>query len=124
MTFIPFPWEAERPNDDGSANDETTALNAKDQLYSYDTPGISVEAVHEKSYAGNFYEWVRVAFGPNRPQGNDVLGSRASVYDPWTCSHRILFMDGALRRTTGDDIESADNNIKTGWKKPLTRPGS
>lgn len=103
------PDGIEHPNDDPgpAAKQVTGAL-----LYSWDAPGverISIESYpfHAfKFYRSNFFEFARVSFNGNRPDGDILAGSMCSVTLAWHCSHFVT-------RTAAPDVYTDDPKITT-----------
>ncbi len=112
-----FPLTADLPNDDGGENDESSAPNVNDHMYSFDAPLVQVigtGTIVEAAARSNFAEFMRVRFD-EAPAGDTVSGSRASSFQLWHVRFKIEKVGGLWRRTTGDAQESEENDINPGW---------
>ena len=114
-----FPDSDEEPNDAVHNDDESIAPSPLGNIYSMDAPGLgSIRApmgVNYFTFRSNFREYVRVTFDGVHPLGNSVIGSRCSSKYLWHVSHKFdVSMMGFYRRTTGDAIETAENEIGDG----------
>ncbi|MFN0021357.1 MAG: Calx-beta domain-containing protein [Pirellulaceae bacterium] len=121
-------------NDDGSWQDESSFADSKDQMYSFDAPGLPnriqypgyLEVISSRTYLGRFDEFVRATIDTfpgdhaNYGEMNAFLGtqeeavdgSRASDFVPWSVVHTLTSDGTKLVRTTGDDQETVDNYVR------------
>ena len=130
---FPFPdTHPDAANDDPQwVSDESHDVDEKDRMYVFDPPGYSdkitfagVPEIGHRTFVGHFEEFIRVNIGTTlfRPEGGSVdavmgtqspvvEGSRASAKFEWKATHTLESNGTKLIRTTGNDTESAANNI-------------
>jgi hypothetical protein len=127
---LPFPEKhPDAANDDGSADDESIRPDDESHMYSYDAPGASVTpepGMAKDTLVAEFEEFVRINIkrgGADRPNGsaddlstctpNSTLdGSRASDKYEWSLKHTLKEEDGKMVRTTGNENETDENNVR------------
>jgi hypothetical protein len=114
-TVFFYEQQNEWPRDDRNDGDESEVATQSNHFYSMDSPGIGVGLTsYGEIWRYNFREWVRVRFDGTRPSGNQVSGSRCSAKNEWCVVHTLENVNGIWRRTTGDQQETDDNQIREG----------
>ena len=124
-----FPDLNEAANDDSVVSDESDEPDASGHIFTFDNPGLPS---HEPDryeqrcvFRANLEDFVRVNFGPDEgsdPAGNGWSGSRASPKYLWHCRHHLENQGGVWARTTGDAVETDENDIAPGHIEIGTPP--
>lgn len=111
----PWPVEAEKPNDDKFIKDESIEPDSDRYMFAYDVPGRELETTAPTNdlyvFRMNAEEFVRVSFNGTRPIGNEIMGSRSSLYTIWHVRHRFQEDTGQYDRTSQ---AAQDNDIGFG----------
>jgi hypothetical protein len=110
----------ESANDDSHNDDESTAPSNDGRLYVIDNPRVTEYFTvnrNDSDHGRNFKEWVRIAFGQQRPEdqaSEAIWGSQASDFVLWSNRQTLRTKLGSdpehLERTTGDDPEVFGTN--------------
>jgi len=125
MDKAEFPLEAEKPNDSPDNSKEMIQnFGNVDYAISYDAPGRlgrTANAGDSKwTFKADFQEFVRIDIDHPKPSGEVVAGSIASPFINWHVRHELVVDAGTSEwiRSTGDEMETDDNDIGPGFVFP------